>query len=84
MTPPRSAHCSSGRNAIGVRFALGWATERLGFRTSARRVWADQPAVAVQLGIDYFDGRRTEALSDGTRRTSTGPVVASGIYSGEV
>jgi alpha-L-rhamnosidase len=74
----------SGRNAIGVRFAGGWATERFGFRTSARRVYADQPAVAVQLRIDYVDGRRTDMLSDGTWRTSTGPIVASGIYPGEV
>ena len=50
-----------GRNAIGMRFAGAWATERFGFRTSARRVYADQPAVAVQLRIDYVDGRRTES-----------------------
>ena len=74
----------SGRNAIGVRFAGAWAMERFGSRTSARRVYADQPAVAVQLRIDYVDGRRTEVLSDGTWRTSTGPIVASGIYQGEV
>ena len=73
-----------GRNAIGVRFAGGWATERFGFRTSARRVYADQPAVAVQLRIEYVDGRRTEVLSDGTWRTSTGPLLTSGIYAGEV
>src|SRR5918993_2148530 len=73
-----------GRNAIGVRFAGAWATERFGFRTSARRVYADQPAVAVQLRVDYVDGRRTEVLSDGSWRTSTGPLLASGIYAGEV
>ena len=72
-----------GRNAIGVRFAGAWATERFGFRTSARRVYADQPAIAVQLRIDYVDGRRTEVLSDGSWRTSTGPLLASGIYAGE-
>jgi Alpha-L-rhamnosidase N-terminal domain len=55
-----------GRNAIGVRFAGAWATERFGFRTNARRVYADQPAVAVQLRIDYVDGRRTEVHSDGS------------------
>src|SRR5918993_595171 len=32
-----------GRNAIGVRFAGAWATERFGFRTSARRVDAHPP-----------------------------------------
>ena len=73
-----------GRNAIGVRFAGAWATERFGFRTNARRVYADQPAVAVQLRIDYVDGRRTEVLSDGSWRTSGGPLLASGIYPGEV
>ena len=73
----------SGPNAIGVRFAGAWATERFGSRTNARRVYADQPAIAVQLRIDYVDGRRTEVLSDGTWRTSTGPIVASGIYPGE-
>jgi alpha-L-rhamnosidase len=72
-----------GRNAIGVRFAGAWATERFGFRTNARRVYANQPGVAVQLRIDYVDGRRTEVLSDGSWRTSTGPLLASGIYPGE-
>ena len=40
-------------------------------------MYADQPAVAVQLRIDYVDGRRTEVFSDGTWRTSTGPLRAA-------
>jgi alpha-L-rhamnosidase len=72
-----------GANALGIRFAGGWATERYGFRGQAAPFYADQPTVAGQLVITYADGRRQVVATDETWRVSTGPVTASGIYAGE-
>ena len=72
-----------GTNALGIRFAGGWATERYGFRGQAAPFYTDQPAVAGQLVITYADGRRQVVATDETWRVSTGPITASGIYHGE-
>ena len=61
-----------GANALGVRFAGGWATERYGFRGEAAPFYSDQPAVAGQLVVTYADGRRQVVATDGTWRVSTG------------
>jgi alpha-L-rhamnosidase len=74
-----------GRNALGIRFAGGWFTERFGFHGHARRVYGhDQPAVAAQLHLTYADGT-SDVVTTGPhwRGAAAGPVVSSGIYAGE-
>ena len=73
----------AGTNALGIRFAGGWATERYGFRGQAAPFYTDQPTVAGQLVITYADGRRQVVATDEAWRISTGPITASGIYHGE-
>ncbi len=72
-----------GRNALGLRFAGGWATERFGFRGQAAPFYTEQPAVAGQLVITYADGRRQVVATDASWRTAPGPLTDSGIYHGE-
>ena len=72
-----------GTNALGLRFAGGWATERYGFRGEAAPFYSDQPAVAGQLVVTYADGRRQVVATDETWQVSTSPITASGIYHGE-
>lgn len=74
---------TEGRNAIGVRLAGAWATERFGFRDSASRLYGDQPRFAAQLLIEYADGTTGLVATDATWRASTGPITASGLYAGE-
>lgn len=73
-----------GRNAIGIRFAGAWFTERYGFHGSAKPFYGDQPAVAAQLHILYNDGS-TDVVTTGPdwRGAPAGPLVSSGIYAGE-
>jgi alpha-L-rhamnosidase len=73
-----------GINAIGVNLAGAWYTESYGFREGAVRFYGEQPAVALQLVLDYEDGT-TETISTGPDWTVTGdgPITASGIYAGE-
>ncbi|HEU5486073.1 MAG TPA: family 78 glycoside hydrolase catalytic domain [Microlunatus sp.] len=70
-------------NALGIRFAGGWATELFGFRGNATPIYTDQPLVAAQLVITYADGRTESVVTDESWRGSAGPVTASGIYPGE-
>ena len=55
-----------GRNAIGVRLAGAWGTERFGFRENARLIYGDQPRFAAQLLIEYA-GRALGVGDDGCR-----------------
>lgn len=74
----------AGANAVGVRLAGGWWTERFGFHGAAKPFYGEQPAVAVQLHVELADGT-TRVLTTGPdwRGAATGPVVTSGIYAGE-
>jgi alpha-L-rhamnosidase len=74
----------AGANAVGVRLAGGWWTERYGFHGAARPFYGEQPAVAVQLHVELADGT-TRVFTTGPdwRGSATGVVVSSGIYAGE-
>lgn len=74
----------SGRNAIGIRLAGGWWTERYGFGDDAARFYDGPPGVAVQLHVTFDDGTR-QVLRTGTgwRSTTDGALRSSGIYAGE-
>ncbi len=72
-----------GENAVGAWLSGGWYCERFGFRATQRH-YGTQPAVAVQLVIEYADGRSTTVASGpGWRATADGPITAGGIYAGE-
>ena len=74
-----------GRNAIGVRLAGGWWTEKYGFDDDAVRVYGEQPSVALQLHLTFADGsQRVVATDSSWRGAHAGEVVSSGIYLGEV
>lgn len=78
-----TALVTEGRNALGVRLAGAWATERFGFRDSAQRHYGDQPRFAAQLLVEYADGSSEWVVTDASWRASTGPLTASGLYAGE-
>lgn len=78
-----TALVTEGRNALGVRLAGAWATERFGFRDNAHRHYGDQPRFAAQLLVEYADGASEWVATDASWRASTGPLTASGLYAGE-
>jgi alpha-L-rhamnosidase len=78
-----TALLAEGENAVGVWLSGGWFCERFGFREAALH-YGPQPAVAVQLVIEYADGRTaTVASGPHWRATGEGPITAGGIYAGE-
>ncbi|WP_284981944.1 alpha-L-rhamnosidase [Arthrobacter sp. efr-133-TYG-118] len=73
-----------GANAIGVWLAGGWYTEKYGFHGFAKPFYGGQPAVKVELRLEYAVGtRQTVASGPDWRGTTAGPLVSSGIYAGE-
>ncbi|MFI8526233.1 family 78 glycoside hydrolase catalytic domain [Promicromonospora sukumoe] len=74
----------TGANAVGVRLAGGWWTEKYGFHGAAQTFYGEQPAAALHLHVELADGT-TRVLTTGPdwRGAVAGPVVASGIYAGE-
>ncbi|GLL08052.1 alpha-L-rhamnosidase [Dactylosporangium matsuzakiense] len=70
-----------GRNAVGAIFAGGWYTERyLGRRAE---FYGTTPAVAMQLHLDYGDGRDRWIRTGAGWTAAAAPITASGIYAGE-
>ncbi len=70
-------------SVLGVRLAGGWWTEAYGFGETARRIYGEQPSVAVELRLVHDDGS-VEVVADGAWRVSeSDELVTSGIYAGE-
>ncbi|MDQ0238865.1 alpha-L-rhamnosidase [Arthrobacter bambusae] len=79
-----TALLKTGANAIGVWLAGGWYTEKYGFHGFATPFYGEQPAVKVELHLEYANGtRQTVASGPEWRGTTAGPLVSSGIYAGE-
>ena len=79
-----TALLAPGANAIGVWLAGGWFTEKYGFHGFAKPFYGEQPAVKVELRLEYTDGtRETVASGPAWRAFTGGPLVSSGIYAGE-
>lgn len=73
-----------GRNAIGVILGTGW------YNVHTRAVWyfdkapwRAAPRLLLDLWVEYEDGRIETLGTDGSWKTSTGPVVYDSIYGGE-
>ncbi len=66
-------------NAVGVRLGDGWYRGKLNWRP-----YGDKVALLFQLEIEYENGQKELILSDKNWKASTGAVVMSNIYQGEI
>jgi alpha-L-rhamnosidase len=73
---------TQGQNAIGIHLADGWFRGYLGF-AGKRNVYGDRTAVLVQLEVEHADGTRTTVPSNGSWRSTLGPLTRADIYNGE-
>ncbi|MGY4386081.1 alpha-L-rhamnosidase [Pedobacter sp. UYP24] len=69
------------QNAIGILLGNGWYNQR--DRRVEGDMWYDLPKVIFQLEIVYTDGSTSRILSDNTWKTTTGPLLKDGIFTGE-
>lgn len=72
-----------GTNAIGVTLGNGWYRDYLAWG-GLRNHYGDDISLLFQLEILFEDGSKKTVLSDGSWRTSQGPVLNSEIYDGEL
>ena len=77
-----TAAVRQGDNAIGIQLADGWFRGYLGF-AGKRAVYGDRTAAFTQLEIDHPDGTRTVVSTDGSWRSTIGPVRLADLYQGE-
>ena len=72
-----------GKNAIGITLGNGWYRGQIGSGGKADMYGKDL-ALLFQMQIIYDDGTVQKVVSDGSWRSSTGPVQYNEIYHGEI
>lgn len=76
-------HLKQGINAIGVTLSNGWYRGYLAWGGN-KNIWGRDIALLLQIDINYSDGSRETIISDGSWKSSTGSIVDSEIYDGEI
>ena len=77
-----TAMLRKGENAVGVTLANGWYRGAIGW-VGNRNFYGKNLALLFQLDIEYTDGSHDYVLSDGSWKSSTGPIRSAEIYHGE-
>jgi alpha-L-rhamnosidase len=72
-----------GANALGVMLGGGWATLH-GSYAMPIKAYYDAPALLLQVNIELEDGRQVSLVSDGTWKTTQGPIIEDNIFDGEI
>jgi alpha-L-rhamnosidase len=78
-----SSQLNNGRNAISVTLGNGWYRGFLGW-TSNRNIYGSRLGLILQLDITYEDNSKEFIVSDETWKASTGAILKSDIYNGEL
>ncbi len=73
----------SGTNCVGVILGDGWYRGKLMWKKN-RNFYGDKTALIAQIEIIYQDGSRQVITSDKSWKASTGPILISDIYDGEL
>ncbi len=73
----------SGKNAIGIMIGDGWYRGRFGFR-GRKNLYGEKLALLAQFEIEYEDGEVEIIGTDDSWKASTGPILMSNIYDGEI
>ncbi|WP_077619355.1 alpha-L-rhamnosidase [Bacillus sinesaloumensis] len=70
-------------NAIGVLLADGWYKGDLAWE-GQRSIYGEKRGIVLQLMVRYVDGTEELIVTDESWKASTGPVLYSEIYHGEI
>lgn len=74
-----------GENTIGATIGEGWYAGRIGFNGQIpRNLWGDTLGLLCLLSVTDVAGVETTVKSDLSWSSSTGPIISSEIYDGEV
>ncbi len=73
---------NDGNNAVGVTLGNGWYRGTLAWENHFN-LYGKDIALLFQLDVNYSDGTFESIVSDGTWKSSTGPIRYNEIYNGE-
>jgi alpha-L-rhamnosidase len=73
----------SGDNCAGVILGDGWYRGRLVWQ-DRRNLYGEKVALLAQIEVEYQNGQREIISTDSTWKASTGPIIKSDIYDGEL
>ncbi|MFT4664719.1 MAG: alpha-L-rhamnosidase [Polaribacter sp.] len=74
----------SGENAMAVRLGDGWFRGQFDSRDRWNTLYGNKTALLFQLEVTYENGETETIISDENWKASTGAIVMSGLYDGEV
>src|SRR5207248_2544665 len=72
-----------GSNVIAMALGSGWYRGHLAWDGN-KNIWGKDVALLFQVDIVYGDGTREAIVSDNSWKTTTGSIVYSEIYDGEI
>lgn len=73
-----------GPNALGVVVGEGWYSGRIGFDERVRNLWGDTLGLLTLLAVTDSQGNKTYITTDESWKSTTGPLITSEIYDGEI
>lgn len=76
-----TSYLNTANNTIGMQLGNGWYNQR--DRRVEGDMWYDAPKLIFQMEVAYTDGSTEIISSDNTWRTSNGPLLHDGIFTGE-
>jgi alpha-L-rhamnosidase len=75
---------AEGRNALGAVLGDGWYAGFVGFDPKHRGAhYGSSPQLLARLNVEYEDGTAQTIVSDGSWKSSTGPILYSDLLVGE-
>lgn len=72
-----------GNNAIGVMLGSGWYRSELAWNDN-KNLYGKKVGLLFQMDIHYTDGTSEIVISDNSWKSSTGEIIYSEIYNGEI
>jgi alpha-L-rhamnosidase len=72
-----------GDNCVGATLGDGWYRGRLVWQ-DRRNLYGSKAGLLAQIEVEYQNGQRQTISTDGTWKASTGPILKSDIYDGEL
>ncbi|CUS12370.1 unnamed protein product [Tuber aestivum] len=73
-----------GQNVVGAYLGEGWYRGRIGFEGGRTAIYGKDTGLIFQLEITHEDGTVTRVVSDDSWEASTGAILYSEIYDGEL
>lgn len=74
---------TQNQNAVGIILGDGWFRGNLGW-IEGRNNYGEKLAAIAEIMVEYTDGTRATISTDESWKATTGPILESDIYNGEV